>query len=146
MTWKVLDLIFWGRQLFIQESKPVTWALSHLIVWNFAILIISKWDLPSPASSLARVVRGVNDCLICWDFLLCFCLFFLVYLFSVFPTKAYVPRLRLRLKTPDGWKFIFAVKPANDRSPTFAMKRLVICLFAYLWSVFFCFVLFFFCV
>ena len=34
----MLDLIFWGRQLFIQESKPVTWALSHLIAWNFAML------------------------------------------------------------------------------------------------------------
>ena len=34
----MLDLIFWGRQLFIQESKPVTWALSHLTAWKFAIL------------------------------------------------------------------------------------------------------------
>ena len=75
--------------------------------------LISKWDLPFPASSLPRVVRGVNDCLICWDFSLCFCLVFLVYLFSVFPTKAYVPRLRLRLRPADGRKFIFAVKPAN---------------------------------
>ena len=68
---------------------------------------------PFPASFLPRVVREVNDCLICWDFLLCFCLVFLVYLFSVFPTKAYVPRLRLRLRPADGWKFIFAVKPVN---------------------------------
>ena len=75
--------------------------------------LISNWDLPFPASSLPRVVREVNDCLICWDFLLCFCLVFLVYLFSVFPTKAYVPRLRLRLRPADGWKFIFAVKPVN---------------------------------
>ena len=28
----MLDLIFWGRQLFIQESKPVTWALSHFAI------------------------------------------------------------------------------------------------------------------
>ena len=73
--------------------------------------LISKWDLPFPASSLPSLVRGVNDCLICCDFLLCFCLVVLVYLFSVFPTKAYVPRLRLR--PADGWKFIFAMKPAN---------------------------------
>ena len=59
--------------------------------------VISKWDLPFPASSPPRVVRGVNDCLICWDFLLCFCLVFLVYLFSVFPTKRTFPDLGLGL-------------------------------------------------
>lgn len=44
--------------------------------------------------------------------------------FAVFPTKAYVPRLR----PADGWKFIFAVR----------IKRLVFCLLAYVIRVFFC--------
>ena len=108
----MLDLIFWGRQLFIQESKPVTWALSHLIGWNFAILSrneISPFQLlPYPGwCGKSMIVWFVGI------ILLCFCLVFLVYLFSVFPTEAYVPRLRLRLRPADGWKFIFAVKPAN---------------------------------
>ena len=78
------DLIFWGRQLFIQESKPVTWALSHLIGWNFAILSrngISPFQLlPYPGwcgESMIVWFVGIFHFVFVWFF------WFIYFLFSL---------------------------------------------------------------